>query len=154
MQAPIMIRLARAEDAIVVAAIVHAAYVGYLPRMGCKPGPMLDDYDELVAQGHVYVLENGAEIEGLVVLVHEDTTMLLDNVAVRPEAQGKGYGNRLIAFAEDQARAAGYNSIRLFTHELMTENQARYKYLGFVETHRGEERGLKRVYMTKVLGLN
>lgn len=146
-----MIRLARAQEAAVVAAIVHAAYVGYLPRIGCKPGPMLDDYDELVAEGHVYVLEDGGKIEGLVVLIPEDKTMLLDNVAVRPEAQGKGYGNRLIAFAEDQARAAGYKAIRLFTHELMTENQARYKYLGFVETHRGEEKGLKRVYMTKKL---
>ncbi len=102
-------------------------------------------------QGRVYVLEDGAEIEGLVVLIPEEKTMLLDNVAVRPEAQGKGYGNRLIAFAEEQARAAGYNAIRLFTHEMMTENQARYKYLGFVETHRGEEKGLKRVYMTKAL---
>jgi GNAT superfamily N-acetyltransferase len=146
-----MIRLARSEDAAVVAAIVHAAYVVYLPRIGQKPGPMHDDYDELVAEGRVYLLEDGAQIEGLVVLIPEDETMLLDNVAVRPEAQGKGYGNRLIAFAEEQARAAGYNSIRLFTHELMTENQARYKYLGFAETHRGEERGLKRVYMTKAL---
>jgi N-acetylglutamate synthase-like GNAT family acetyltransferase len=146
-----MIRLARAQEAGVVAAIVHAAYVVYLPRIGAKPGPMLDDYDELVAQRRVYVLEDDGEIEGLVVLIPEDKTMLLDNVAVRPEAQGKGYGNRLIAFAEDQARAAGYDSIRLFTHELMTENQGRYKFLGFVETHRGEEKGLKRVYMTKVL---
>lgn len=146
-----MIRPARAQDAAVVAAIVHSAYVVYLPRIGQKPGPMLDDYDELVAEGRVYVLEDGTQIEGLVVLIPEDETMLLDNVAVRPEAQGKGYGNRLIAFAEKQARAAGYDSIRLFTHELMTENQARYKYLGFVETHRGMERGLKRVYMTKAL---
>lgn len=146
-----MIRLARAQEAAVVAAIVHAAYVVYLPRIGREPGPMLDDYDELVAEGRVYVLEEGDKIEGLVVLIPEEKTMLLDNVAVRPEAQGKGYGNRLIAFAEDQARTAGYDSIRLFTHELMTENQARYKYLGFVETHRGEEKGLKRVYMTKPL---
>jgi len=146
-----MIRLARTQEAAVVAAIVHAAYVVYLPRIGREPGPMLDNYDKLVAEGRVYVLEEGQEIEGLVVLIPEDKTMLLDNVAVRPEAQGKGYGNRLIAFAEDQARAAGYESIRLFTHELMTENQARYKYLGFVETHRGEEKGLKRVYMTKAL---
>lgn len=146
-----MIRLARTEDAPIVAAIVHAAYMVYLPRIGREPGPMLDDYDELVAGGRVYVLEDGGEIEGLVVLIPEEKTMLLDNVAVRPEAQGKGYGNRLIAFAENEARAAGYDSIRLFTHELMTENQARYKYLGFVETHRGEEKGLKRVYMTKAL---
>jgi hypothetical protein len=33
----------------------------------------------------------------------------------------------------------------------MTENLALYGRLGFVETHRGEEIGLNRVYMTKTL---
>jgi hypothetical protein len=33
----------------------------------------------------------------------------------------------------------------------MTENLALYCRLGFVETHRGEEIGLNRVYMTKAL---
>jgi hypothetical protein len=33
----------------------------------------------------------------------------------------------------------------------MTENLALYSRLGFVETHRAEEIGLNRVYMTKTL---
>ncbi len=84
-----MIRLARAEDAATVTAIVHAAYVGYQTSIGTTPGPMLDDYDERVAQGVVHVLEENGEIVGLVVLIPEQETMLLDNVAVRPDAQGK-----------------------------------------------------------------
>jgi len=146
-----MIRLARVEDTPTVAAIVHAAYVGYQTSIGTTPGPMLDDYDDLVSRGLVHVLEEGGDILGLVVLIPEEHTMLLDNVAVRPEAQGRKLGSRLIAFAEQQARAAGYGSIRLYTQELMIENRARYAHLGFVETHRGEEKGLKRVYMTKML---
>ncbi len=146
-----MIRLARAEEASVVAAIVHAAYVGYQTSIGTTPGPMLDDYDDLVARGLVHVLEENGDILGLVVLIPEERAMLLDNVAVRPQAQGRKLGSRLIAFAEQQARAAGYGSIRLYTQELMTENRARYAHLGFVETHRAEEKGLKRVYMTKTL---
>lgn len=112
---------------------------------------MLDDYNDLVARDLVHVLEEDGDILGLVVLIPEEHTMLLDNVAVRPEAQGRKLGSRLIAFAEQQARAAGYNSIRLYTQELMTENRARYAHLGFVETHRAEEKGLKRVYMMKTL---
>lgn len=146
-----MIRLARAEDAPTVAAIVHAAYVGYQTSIGTTPGPMRDDYNDLVGSGLVHVLEEDGDILGLVVLIPEERAMLLDNVAVRPQAQGRKLGSRLIAFAEQQARAAGYGSIRLYTQELMTENRARYEHLGFVETHRAEEKGLKRVFMTKTL---
>jgi hypothetical protein len=35
--------------------------------------------------------------------------------------------------------------------QAMTENIAFYERLGFVETHRAEEKGFKRVYMTKSL---
>jgi hypothetical protein len=34
----------------------------------------------------------------------------------------------------------------------MTENLALYSRLGYVETHRGEEKGYSRVYMEKRLG--
>jgi GNAT superfamily N-acetyltransferase len=146
-----MIRLALAQDAATVAEIVHAAYVGYRTSIGTTPGPMLDDYDDLVAKGLVHVFEENGEILGLVVLIPEQHTMLLDNVAVRPRAQGRKLGSRLIAFAEQQARAAGYDRIRLYTQELMTDNRARYAHLGFIETHRAEEKGLKRIYMTKTL---
>ena len=33
----------------------------------------------------------------------------------------------------------------------MTENIALYSRIGYVETHRAEEKGLRRVYMTKSL---
>ena len=77
--------------------------------------------------------------------------MLLDNVAVSPEAQGRGYGRMLLKFAEDSAAEAGYDSIRLYTNEAMVENIALYARIGFIETHRAEEKGLRRVYMTKPL---
>jgi GNAT superfamily N-acetyltransferase len=146
-----MIRLARAEDVASITDIVNAAYSVYLLRIGKTPGPMLDDYAILVAAGRVHVLDDQGQIAGLIVLIPEGNVMLLDNVAVSPQAQGRGFGMKLIAFAEAQARAAGCNAIRLYTQELMTENLARYRYLGFVETHRGVEKGLNRVYMTKRL---
>jgi GNAT superfamily N-acetyltransferase len=87
----------------------------------------------------------------LVVLIPERETMLLDNVAVSPKAQGRGFGVRLIGFAEQRARDAGFAAVRLYTQEIMTENLALHARLGFVETHRDEELGLNRVYMTKPL---
>lgn len=148
-----MIRPACADDAATVTALVHDAYSGYIARNGKIPGPMRDDYAALIARMQVHVLQSdGDEILGLVVLIPEPHVMLLDNVAVSPRAQGRGLGRQLIAFAEQRAQAAGYSAIRLYTQDIMTENIALYTRLGFVETHRGEEKGLQRVYMTKALG--
>jgi ribosomal protein S18 acetylase RimI-like enzyme len=146
-----MIRLARTADAATVTAIVNDAYSIYLARNGKIPGPMRDDYAVLIADQRVHVLEDGNEIVGLVVLIPEERSMLLDNVAVSPRAQRRGFGIRLIAFAEQTARAGGFAAIRLYTQDIMTENLALYSRLGFVETHRGEELGLQRVYMSKTL---
>jgi N-acetylglutamate synthase-like GNAT family acetyltransferase len=146
-----MIRLARAADVAAVTAIVKDAYSVYLARNGKTPGPMRDDYAVLIADKRVHVLEDDDEIVGLLVLIPEQRAMLLDNVAVAPRAQGRGFGVRLIAFAEARARAAGLGVIRLYTQDIMTENLALYSRLGFIETHRGEEIGLQRVYMSKTL---
>ena len=78
--------------------------------------------------------------------------MLLDNIAVDPAAQGAGLGRRMLAFAEGTARAAGFGAMRLYTNEAMVENVGLYARLGWVETHRGEENGFRRVYFTKRLG--
>jgi GNAT superfamily N-acetyltransferase len=78
--------------------------------------------------------------------------MLLDNVAVERAAQGRGHGRRLMAWAEDRAREQGLPKMRLYTHEKMASNIARYTRAGYRETERVTERGLNRVYMEKPLG--
>jgi hypothetical protein len=57
----------------------------------------------------------------------------------------------LLEFAEDAARVAGFGAIRLYTNAAMAENIALYLRIGYRETHRGEEKGLRRVYMRKPL---
>lgn len=132
--------------------IVRDAYSPYIRRIGRPPGPMLDDYEFLIDKGSVYVVDLEGTIQGIVVLIPEQDAMLLDNVAVAPSAKGTGIGRRLLEFAERSARAAGYRAIRLYTHETMTENIALYSRIGYTETHRAEEKGLKRVFMVKHLG--
>ena len=147
-----MIRRARAEDRAAVEAIVHAAYAIYIDRIGKPPGPMLDDYARLIADGLVSVLEDAHRtIAAIIVLVPHPAHLLLDNIAVRPDRQGQGFGRQLIAFAEAEARRLGFTELRLYTHEKMTENIALYKRLGFVETGRGHQAGYDRVFMTKRL---
>ena len=147
-----MIRRAQAADRAVVEEIVRDAYGMYVERIGKPPGPMLDDYAALMADGAVSVLEDGdGTIVAIIVLLPKPDHLLLDNIAVRPDRQGSGLGRRLIAFAEDEAHRLGYAELRLYTHRKMTENIALYARLGFVETGRRHEAGYDRVFMTKRL---
>ncbi len=148
-----MLRTARPDDCVAVEAIVAAAYSVYIGRISKAPGPMLDDYAGLIASGAVSVLEDpDGVIAALIVLLAKPDHLLLDNIAVHPDRQGRGLGRRLIAFAESEALRLGYTELRLYTHERMTENIALYTRLGFRETGRGHDAGYDRVFMTKALG--
>ncbi len=146
-----MIRLAVQEDGKRLAAIIDEAYALYIPRIGGKPGPMLEDYADLAAKGLAHVWDEGGAILGLVVLIDGDGYLLLDNIAVAPEAQGKGIGGRLMAFVEAEALRRGFAELRLYTNEKMTENLTLYPKLGFEETHRGRQAGFDRVFFRKRL---
>jgi ribosomal protein S18 acetylase RimI-like enzyme len=145
------IRAATAADTPAVTECVHAAYQHYIARIGRPPGPMLDDYAQVIAGREVYVAESGGEVVGVLVLGPADEGFLLDNIAVSPAAQGKGLGRRLLDLAEARAKAAGYTSIYLYTHVKMIENQAIYGKRGYVEYDRRTEGGLTRVFMRKKL---
>ncbi|KAI0202792.1 acyl-CoA N-acyltransferase [Astrocystis sublimbata] len=144
-------RIADQGDLAAVRRIVEDAYTPYVKEIGQKPGPLLDDYETLVASRRVTVAEIDGVVQGILVLVPEEGAMLLDNVAVASSARGQGLGRLLIAHAEECARIAGYASIRLCTNEAMAANIEHYARIGYEETHRGEEAGFKRVYMTKTL---
>jgi GNAT superfamily N-acetyltransferase len=147
-----MIRRAQPTDRAAVEQIVRDAYSMYIERIGKPPGPMLDDYAALIADGTVSVLEDGdGTIVAIIVLLPKPDHLLLDNIAVRPDGQGRGLGRQLVAFAEAEARRLGHAELRLYTHQKMTENIALYARLGFVETGRGQEAGYDRVFMTKRL---
>jgi ribosomal protein S18 acetylase RimI-like enzyme len=145
------LRIATVQDLTGVQAVVAASYAHYILRIGQLPGPMRDDYALLISKKFVYVLEHEGAIKGILVLIPEEGSLLLDNVAVVPGGQGLGLGRKMLEFAEKTARKLGLSSIRLYTHETMTENIALYSRIGYRETHRGEENGLRRVYMSKHL---
>ena len=144
-------RPATPDDLSAIESIVQRAYAPYVSRIGRAPGPMSDDYGALIGRGQVRVVERDGAVQGLLVLIPGDDAMLLDNLAVAPAAQGSGLGRRMLEFAEQSAREAGYRAIRLYTNEAMTENIGLYSRIGYAETHRAEEKGLKRVHMRKAL---
>ena len=131
--------------------MVSDAYWPYIERIGRKPGPMTDDYTEIIGTHHVTVAEADGIIEGLVVLRITDEGFLIDNVAVRPAMRGTGLGRALLELADAEARQAGFDSIYLFTHEKMTENQALYSRIGYVEYDRRSQGDFNLVFMRKPL---
>lgn len=145
------VRLASLEDRLAVEIVVRAAYAPYVSRLGWKPAPLIDDYRKLIEEGRVYVVDYAGSIHGVLAFVFQLDVLLLENVAVSPTAQGLGLGRAMLEFAEQTARAAGCRSIELYTNELMIENRKLYTRIGYAETHRREEHGLRRVYMAKNL---
>ena len=144
------IRLARSDEWEMVRDLARSAYAPYVERIGTEPWPMLEDYAALIEAGEVWVVDDDG-IAGYVVLKEQSDHLLLDNVAVTPGRQGTGLGSRLLTFAEEHARARGQDEIRLYTNELMVENQAWYERVGYTETGRAREHGFARVFYEKRL---
>ena len=146
-----MIRPARTDEADAVRDLVLAAYQRYVPIIGTKPGPMLDDYGARIAASQVWVLEDAHGIAGIVVLENGPNAFVLDNIAVAPGRQGQGIGRQLLDFAETEAARLGWDHITLYTNALMTENIAIYSTRGYRELERRTEKGFSRIYMAKRL---
>lgn len=143
------LRRATADDLPAIRAVIDAAYARYLTRMDKPPAPMLRDYGPSVEAGTTWV--TGSPITAVLTLYPRDDHLYVENVAVAPSAQGRGLGRALLEFAEQEAARRGLPRMALVTHETMTENQAIYARLGYVETGRRSEDGYRRVFMEKPL---
>ena len=144
-----MIRVATREDLDAVNQLVHDAYVVYVPRIGLRPGPMDTDHAAEIDRGELHVLEHPGQIVGVVVLATDDPVLWIENIAVTPDAQGRGYGSELLDFAERVALEQAFSELRLYTHELMTENIDFYSRRGFEVYDRRPVRDFRRVFMRR-----
>jgi len=112
---------------------------------------MTEDYENVIRDRRVTVAESHGTIVGVIVLTVADEGFLIENVAVHPSHHGTGLGRALLEFAEAEARRAGFDSIYLYTHEMMTENLALYSKIGYVEYDRRSQGDFSLVYMRKHL---
>lgn len=127
------------------------AYAPYVPRMGKEPAPMVADFEARIAADSLHVLELDGEVAGFIVLYPRGDHLHVENVAVFPGGQGKGLGRALMRFAEEEAGRLGLSAVELYTNVKMTENQAFYPALGYVEIDRREEDGFSRIFYRKEL---
>ncbi len=145
------IREATEDDLPAVVDLVERAYEPWIERIGRRPAPMDSDYPALIAAGQVQLLDDGGRTVGLVIVRDLGDHLVVDNVAVDPDHQGRGHGRVLLAFAERRAAELGLRELRLYTNALMTENIALYRRLGWRDYDRHSERGFMRVYFRKRL---
>ena len=143
------LRRATPNDLPAIKALIEAAYARYLSRMDKPPAPMFRDYGPSVEAGTTWV--TGSPLTAVLTLYPRDDHMYVENIAVDPDAQGRGLGRALMEFAEAEAVRRGLPRLALVTHEAMTENQSIYARLGYVEIERRTEDGYRRIYMEKPL---
>jgi len=146
---PPSLRRATAADLPAIKAIIDAAYARYLTLMDKQPAPVFRDYGPSVQEGTTWVA--GSPVMAVITLYPRESHLLVENVAVHPDAQGRGLGRALMEFAEREATRRGFARMALVTHEAMTENQAIYARLGYTEVDRRAEDGYRRIYMEKPL---
>ena len=139
-------------DGPALRSVCERAYTPYVSVMGCRPGPMLADYDLHLRNDKVLVVEQdeGRHLVGYAIILDADDGYWIDNIAVDPGSQGQGVGGRLILAVEDwlNSRTDRY---RLYTNVMMTANIGWYRSLGFRETGRHHVDGFDRVYFEKRL---
>jgi ribosomal protein S18 acetylase RimI-like enzyme len=164
------IQQATPTDLPAITTLVSLAYSPYLSRLDGKlPAPITADYVALIASSSLSTLIADGEVVGCISLspttpsstayanttlpTSSSTTALeINNLAIHPASQGKGYGKLLLRFAEDVAKEKGLGSCCLYTNVKMIENVALYGRLGYKETGRFSQDGFERVGFVKVLG--
>lgn len=110
---------------------------------------MVQDFPAAIAAGRAWVI--GEPVQGFVVAYATGADWHIENVAVAPDAQGRGLGRALIETAEAEGRTRGLARAVLYTNAAMTPNLTLYPRLGYTVTGRRVEHGLDRVYFAKAL---
>jgi GNAT superfamily N-acetyltransferase len=146
-------RRATPDDAAAIRALTRAAYSTWVTPDGREPKPMTADYDAAVRAHRFDLLEREGQLVALIETVDEGDVVLVENVAVAPALQGHGLGTRLLALADEIARAEGKRRIRLYTNQLWAENIALYQKLGYgIDRVEQVAPSRVRVHMSKPVG--
>jgi ribosomal protein S18 acetylase RimI-like enzyme len=136
-------------DAAAIRKLTREAYAKWVPVIGREPKPMTADYTEAVKKHRFDFLYVNGELAALIETIRCSDHLLIENVAVSPSFQGKGYGRMLLAHAEKLAASSNFEQVKLYTNKLFVENVQLYIRLGYRVDHEEEVKGGTVVHMSK-----
>ena len=102
------LRMAGAGDAAAIRALTREAYAKWVPLIGREPRPMTADYAQALKTHRFDLLYAGGRLAALIETIRETDHLLIENVAVSPSFQGRGFGRILMAHAEEIAASHGF----------------------------------------------
>lgn len=151
-----MLMQASESDRDEVLALLRAAFVPYMARLGRVVEPDIFDWvPEALGEGQVHAAAGDGGIEGILVEEPLGKALYVKVVAVRPDRQGKGLGSRMLQEIEARARDRGFEALTLDTAEVMEDLLRLYGRHGFREVRRGlPDHGrdeIPRVFLRKAL---
>lgn len=149
-----MIRKATKADISVVASIydkLHTEEEKGRATIGWIRGvyPTEDTARQALARDDLFVQEEGGHIVGAAIInqtqvdaydggqwtlaAEVNEVMVLHTLVIDPDAAGRGYGKRFVAFYEDYARERGCKVLRMDTNCRNARARAMYQALGYWE---------------------
>ncbi len=144
-------RRATPADASAIRELTRAAYAKWVPVIGREPKPMVADYDAAVRRHLIDLLYAGDHLAALIETIPAPGHLLIENVAVAPAFQRRGYGRRLLAHAERLAASLGLAEVRLYTNQRFEQNVRLYLLLGYRVDREQVLAGGVAVHMSKAL---
>lgn len=146
-----LLRQGAAADAPAIRELTRAAYSKWISVIGREPKPMTADYAQALRRHRFDLLYVDGTLAALIETIAQADHLLIENVAVSPLYQGRGFGQRLLHHAERLAAAEGFGEIRLYTNELFAENVQFYGKLGYRVDREEAYMGGVAVHMSKSL---
>ena len=148
----VLFRPAVPTDAPAIVDLVRQAFGQPVAALGQAPWPVPANYGQAIRDDLVWlVLEQpGGGALAALHLQDRGDHMHVVYVAVRPDKQGLGLGRALLALAEDEALAQGYDELRFQLRDASASAIRRYQNLGYRPIHPASDVGGP-VVMGKVL---
>ena len=147
-----VIRQGTVADVAAITALTRSAYAKWVPLVGREPLPMQADYSVAITRHRFDLLFVDSDLVGLIETLLRTDDLLIENVAVAPGFQKRGFGRTLIAHAEKMAAQAWRKCVRLYTNSRFEENLLLYASLGYAVEREESLNGGVAIHMVKQIG--